>query len=194
MRLFVAVDISDETRAAIAAVRTALERAVSAAPRPPRITWVREASAHVTVRFIGEVDETTARAAAAALTPGLELAPFDVEWTTLAVFPPGRAGLRSPRAIWIGATAGVEALSALATVVNHRLAPIVSEGGERSFTAHLTVGRVKLPGKGVAWADVIDGARPPPTRSRVDRVTLYQSQLSSRGPTYTAIAAAELCG
>ena len=194
MRLFVAVDISDETRAAIAEVRTAIERVFSGAPRPPRITWVREASAHVTVRFIGEVDDATARAAAAALAPELELAPFDVEWTSLGIFPPGRAGLRSPRAIWIGASSGVEALNALATVVNHRLAPIIGEGSERSFTAHLTVGRVKLPGKGVAWAEAIDTVRPRPTRSRVDRVTLYQSQLSSRGPTYTAIAAAVLRG
>ena len=187
MRLFVAVGISDETRAAMRAARTAIEAAVTRAPVPPRLTWVQESTAHVTLRFIGEVDDDTAGETASALAEPLGLSPFEVEWTTLGVFPPGRAGLRSPRAIWMGASSGADALAHVAQVVNLRLTPVVGAGGDRPFRAHLTLARVKLPGKGVPWLEALEEARPAPTRSRIDRVTLYRSQLSSRGPTYTAI-------
>ena len=194
MRLFVAIDISESTRAVIPQVRAAIERSAGSAARPPRITWVREAIAHVTLRFVGEVDEAQAFATAAALSPPLELTPFDVEWRTLGVFPPGRSGLRAPRAIWIGASAGADALTDLAALVNQRIAPVVGHGADRPYSPHLTVGRVKDPGRGVAWADALAAAIPAPTRTRVDRVTLYQSQLSPRGPTYTAITVAALRG
>jgi 2'-5' RNA ligase len=194
MRLFVAVAISDETRAALRHVRLAVERAVAAAPVPPKITWVNESAAHVTVRFIGDVDEASAAAAAAALSPPIALAAFDVRWATVGVFPPGRAGRRCPRAIWIGAAAGAEQLADIAAAVNHRLQHSVGAGDERPYSPHLTVGRVRLPGKGVDWAEVIAAARPAPSISRVDRLTLYRSDLSSRGPTYTPICRVELSG
>jgi RNA 2',3'-cyclic 3'-phosphodiesterase len=190
VRLFVAADISDSTRQAMRRARAAIERAIAAARTPPRIAWVRDDVAHVTLRFIGEVSDDDAQRIAAALTPPLDVAPFEVEWSQVGVFPPGRGGLRQPRTIWLGASRGADALVALAAAVDDRLRPLVPSD-DRRHTPHLTVARVKMPGKGLAWADVLDAARPEPTTSTVTHVTLYRSQLSSRGPTYTAICTAD---
>jgi 2'-5' RNA ligase len=191
VRLFVAADISDATREAMRRARAAIEAEIAGARVPPRITWVRDAAAHVTLRFIGEVADDAAHTAATALTTPLGMSPFDVEWGTIGVFPPGRAGLRHPRTIWFGASRGAQALVALAAVVNDRLDAVLGPGDDRRETPHLTLGRVRLPGKGVAWPDVLEKAQPQPTDSHVDRVTLYCSELSPRGPTYTAICTAK---
>ena len=182
-----AAEISDDARAAMRAARAAIETAIARASVPPRITWVNDGAAHVTLRFIGEVPEDVAERAASALAAPLPMAPFEVEWTEIGLFPPGRSGLRSPRAVWLGASRGGDALIALAAAVDGRLAPVVGAGDDRAHTPHVTLGRVKRPGKGVPWADVLTAARPKPVASRVDHVTLFHSQLSSRGPTYTAV-------
>jgi 2'-5' RNA ligase len=192
VRLFVAADISDETRQAMRASRAAIQSAIASARVPPRITWVRDDAAHVTLRFIGEVADDVAQAAAAAFAAPLAMAPFDVEWRAIGVFPPGRAGLRNPRTMWFGASRGADALVALAAAVNDRLGAIVARGDDRSHVPHLTLGRVKQPGKGVSWPDVLESAQPRPTTSHIDRATLYRSQLAPRGPTYTAIGTLRL--
>lgn len=194
MRLFVAADISGDTRAAMRTARAAIDAALASAIVSPRITWVKDHAAHVTLRFIGEVQDDVAQRAAAALAAPLPLARFDVEWTEIGVFPPGRSGLRHPRALWLGASRGGDRLSALAAAVDERLRRVVGQGGDRAHTPHVTLGRVKVNGKGVSWADILTAARPAPTLSRIDHATLYRSELSSRGPTYTAVVRCELAG
>jgi 2'-5' RNA ligase len=181
MRLFVAADISDETRAQIRSVRDALEPLI-AGRRAPRITWVHESAAHVTVRFIGEVSDQQAAAIAAVLTPALVTVPFEVCWDRVGTFPGGR----SPRVIWLSATRGAESLAELAALVGTRLESVIAGGDTRPFKAHLTIGRVRDPGR-VAWAAALARVTIEPTITRVDHVTLYRSQLSPKGPTYTEL-------
>jgi 2'-5' RNA ligase len=180
MRLFVAVDISDETRAQVVRVRDAMVRALSSVRTPPRVTWVKPENAHVTLRFIGEAPESTVEALAQAVGRGFDVAPFAIGWATVGTFPGGR----SPRVIWLGAASGAADLTALADAVNHRLEPVLGPAESRPFAPHLTVGRVKDPGKGVDWPSLVGQVRAGHTVSPIDRVTLYQSRLSPRGPTY----------
>jgi 2'-5' RNA ligase len=202
VRLFVAADIDDHTRAQLPPVRDAIEAAVAHAGVPPRVTWVRAELAHVTLRFIGEVPDAVGDNAAAALGRGFEIPPFEIRWTHLGTFPPagrpaqdGHARRRPrnfPKVIWIGAASGQESLARLARLVNERLMPIVGAGDTRPFKAHLTIGRVRDPGRGVDWSDALAQARLEPTTTLVDHVTMYQSNLSPKGPTYTALCAASL--
>ena len=180
MRLFVAVDVSDDTRAQLANVREQLESTLARTRKPPRITWVKPENAHVTMRFIGEVAEDTAAAIRTALNGDFTCPEFEVRWSTAGAFPGGR----SPRVVWIGATAGAEELSQLAQAVNDRLTAVIGPGESRPFKAHLTVGRVKDPGAGVDWPQMLSAVRAGTTTSLVDHVTLYLSRTSPKGPTY----------
>jgi len=185
--LFVAAHLSPETRTALRAAQESLAHAVAAARVPPRITWANPDIAHVTLRFIGEVPEPLAALLGAALTDPFELPAFETVWSTIGVFPAGRAGARSPKTIWLGVTSGAADIEKLAHLVDLRVAPIVGSGEDRAFAAHLTLGRVRDPGRGVDWPAALAAAAPPSTASRIERVTLYRSQLSPRGPTYTAL-------
>jgi 2'-5' RNA ligase len=183
MRLFVAVDIDDDTRAQLTAARNAIQSVVDEASRPARVAWVKPEMAHVTVRFIGETPEHGLRAVQQALG-AVVVTPFDVTWQAVGTF----GGTRHPRVIWIEPTSGGDALELVADRVNAQLDPVIGPGDERAFKPHLTLGRVKEPGRGVDWPRALAAVRFTATVTRIDHVTLYQSRLSPRGPTYTALS------
>jgi 2'-5' RNA ligase len=182
VRLFVAIDVSDETRAQLRRVREQLAQRLTHVPRPPRVTWVADSAAHVTIRFIGEVPDSVAEQVRAAMAPRLAGPGYTIEFSGVGVFPKGSR----PRVVWIGANRGQDETAAVAAAVNQRLDPIVGAGESRPFRAHLTLARVKEPRPfdwGVALATIDSGH----TRSLVDHVTLYQSRTSPAGPTYTPL-------
>lgn len=183
MRLFVAVDVDDQTRAQLAISRNAIEEIVNAARVPPRVTWVNPDRAHVTVRFIGETAEQHLDAIQRALST-IAIEPFEVTWEAVGAF----GGMRNPRVIWIAPTTGLEAFGKLAGQVNALLDPLIGPGETRAFKPHLTLGRVRDSGRNIDWRRALEAVRFSPTVSRVDHITLYQSRLSPKGPTYTAIS------
>ncbi|MGH9176602.1 MAG: RNA 2',3'-cyclic phosphodiesterase [Vicinamibacterales bacterium] len=186
MRLFVAADLSDETRAQVRSVRDQLEPLLRGR-RAARVTWVRGQAAHVTLRFIGERSDQDAAAIASALMTGFAVASCDARWDRLGTFPAGRR----PRVVWIGATAGADALANLARLVAARLEPVIGPGETPPFNAHVTIGRVRDPGK-IAWPEALTRVTLEPTITYVDHVTLYRSHLSPKGSTYTELCRAPL--
>jgi RNA 2',3'-cyclic 3'-phosphodiesterase len=181
MRLFVAADISDDTRREFRRVREQLEPRLAAARVPPRLVWVADEAAHVTLRFIGQAaDDQVARIESALAIP-IEQAAFALSWRTLGTFPSGR----SPRVVWLGTSDEVAPSRGLAAIVNARLDPIVGAAEDRPYTPHVTLARVKDPGRGVEWSKALAGVAVEPTVSRVEHITLYESRVTSRGSTYT---------
>jgi 2'-5' RNA ligase len=65
--------------------------------------------------------------------------------------------------------------------------PLIPAGDERDYRPHLTLGRVKIPA-GFRPAVVLKGLEQAVFgRVRVEAVTLFESRLSSAGPTYVAL-------
>ena len=136
MRVFVAVDVGDAVRREAAWVITALTGKLDAATKPPKVTWVKPAAMHVTIKFIGEVDAARADALASLLEPPFQIRPFDVQWRGIGSFPNNK----QPRALWLGVTAGASALAAIEAEVSRRFAgsgAIEIEG--RPLLPHLTL-------------------------------------------------------
>jgi RNA 2',3'-cyclic 3'-phosphodiesterase len=183
VRLFLAVGIDDDTRRQLAAAQDVLRSMLRNARVPPRVAWVDPTIAHVTLRFIGESSDDTTALLQSALS-ALSFPPFEVTWGTVGVF----GGSRHPKVIWIGATSGVAALTSLAHEIDVRIDPVIGAPRSQPFSAHLTLCRVRERGKGAEWRHALDAMRLTPTVTRIERVTLYQSRLSSKGPTYTAVS------
>ena len=89
-RLFIAIDVGDAVRAEVTRVVAQLGGKLEAVKTPPKVTWVKPAALHVTLRFLGETDDVEAERVRAALTPAIALPPFDVEWRGLGAFPSPR--------------------------------------------------------------------------------------------------------
>ena len=186
-RLFVAVDVGDAVRAEAARVIQVISEKIEAVKTPPKITWVKPASLHVTLRFIGEVDEAEVPALCERLAPPIPVAPFDVEWRGLGAFPSDR----HPRALWLGVIAGGGQLGELEAEVTRRWLGTVDPEA-RPLLPHLTLGRIRMAGAGVDWPKVLRAVEVRGARSVVDRVTLYRSERSQRGPHYTGLVSAPL--
>ena len=185
MRLFVAIDLSAATRTLVREVQERLEAQLLMGRKAPRITWVKPEAAHVTLQFLGETSESQAERIIGALgSPRVVNEPFEVSWGALGTFPE----TRQPRVVWLGATSGAKDLIALARNVRERLAGAGGEPDGRPFRPHITIGRVRDVGTRVNWPDAMRRVLFAPSRSAVDHVTLFRSQLSPRGPTYTSVA------
>ena len=112
------------------------------------------------------------------------VAPFDITWEQVGTF----GAVHHPRVVWVAPARDDDAFRMLAKEVNARLDPVLGPDADRPLRPHVTLGRVRDPGRGTDWARVLAAVEWSPTVSRVSRVTLYQSQQSSRGPTYTALS------
>ena len=174
-----------------AEVRARLAETIEALRATARgVAWVAPTNLHLTVKFLGGVEESrleAVRAALAAATAGH--APFDVALQALGAFPtPTR-----PRVVWAGLAAGAAPLAALADEVDRALAAIGFPREERAFSAHVTLGRVREVRRDPALAAALARAASHPFGAfPVDRLSLMRSQLSPAGARYTELAALPL--
>jgi len=189
MRLFVAVDLPEPARRAVAAEQRRIATALGRAATPVR--WVRPEQMHLTLVFLGDVDEASVPALVGAISRDVGAPPFDIVLSGTGVFPARGA----PRAVWVGVGDG--ALAALQKDMAERVARMGIPLEARPFHPHLTLGRwraARLSDRVRALA----AARPEAVALvRVDHATLYQSHLSperGEGPACTALARANLTG
>ena len=94
--------------------------------------------------------------------------------------------------IWAGIGQGIENLRTVEQEMRARLDSLVHTTEERDYHPHLTLGRVKNPA-GLRPVALLEGLESTVFGVvRVAAVTLFESRLSSSGPTYTALGRAEL--
>lgn len=191
VRLFVAIDVGDAVRREAARVVATLTGKLEAVKKPPKVVWVKPQALHVTVKFLGEVAPDRVDELCTLLAPPMPIAPFDVTWRGIGTFPSNR----HPRALWLGVINGAAPLAQIEAEVSRRLAGSNAvELDDRALLPHLTIGRVKMAGEGVDWPKILKQAEVRHAVSRVERVTLYRSQLSQLGPQYTELVSAPLAG
>ena len=157
-------------------------------PHASDVAWVAPANLHVTLKFLGQVDEARVPALADALrarVAGHRV--FDAAVRGLGAFPsPTR-----PRVLWAGLEDDAGALAALAETIDACCAGLGFPRETRAFAAHVTLGRVREPRRQPALAEAL--ALPADFgRLRVEQVSLMRSQLSPRGARYSELAGAPL--
>ncbi|HEY3886686.1 MAG TPA: RNA 2',3'-cyclic phosphodiesterase [Vicinamibacterales bacterium] len=186
MRLFVAVELSQDARAAASDTAERLRRALG---RTIDARWIDAAQMHLTVRFIGEVEDARAQDLIGALSAPMHLPPFQLVLCRCGAFPMSGA----PRVIWIGLSDGRDSLARLHRALDLRLQPFGFASDDRPFRAHLTVARVKrVSGRPAAIREKLDGIPVPPAASRIDRAVIFRSHLSPDGARYDALASVPL--
>jgi 2'-5' RNA ligase len=180
VRLFVAVEIGDALAGKAAELSRELQhRAATAAPRA-KVTWIPADRMHLTVRFIGEVDERKGAALRETLQPALPVTPFDLTLCGAGTFPKGG----TPRVVWLGTTGGRDQLLLVEREISSRLTPLGLPPEDRAYNPHLTLARVREPA-GLRSSRLVEGlAERTVGTTHVDAITLFHSKLSPKGPTY----------
>lgn len=145
---------------------------------------------HVTVKFLGRIDEARVPDVIDALHTAVRgHPPFEIDVTGLGAFPSATRA----RVLWAGVAAGGDPLAALAASVDGALAGLGFPREERAFSAHVTLGRVREPRRAPALADALGAASARPFgRIAVREAVLMRSDLSPRGARYTPLASLPL--
>ena len=108
----------------------------------PDVRWVNAMGVHLTLAFLGELDdEQLASAEQAAETVAQRHHPFSYSLSHLGVF----GSQRAPRVIWMGIDEPTGALIAVHRALQQELIQHGFEVDSRPFSPHLTLARVKSP-------------------------------------------------
>jgi RNA 2',3'-cyclic 3'-phosphodiesterase len=178
VRVFVALDIPDAVRAAIAAF------VVQVRPACPGARWVRVAGAHVTLKFVGEVVPEKISSIRSALSAVAAPPSIAMSFHSVGFFPNDRR----PRVFWAGVESDA-ALSDLARGVDDSLAPLGFPKEGRAFTPHLTLARLDdSRGLEKLRAAIVAAGPHEFGHAVATEFHLYQSMLKSGGAEYTRLA------
>lgn len=166
-RLFVGFEVPEDVGEHIALLRGGLVGA----------RWIDVENYHVTLRFIGDIDERAADEIADALLQVRRRA-FPVEIAGLGAF-----GGRQPHSIY-AAIRPTPALMELQAELERMLQRLGHAPEGRKFTPHITIARTKgASGRAVAqWLDLRGGFRAGPFA--VERFVLFSSKASTGGGPY----------
>jgi len=185
VRLFVAAELPASHRASLA---DACESG-----RRGGVRWVPAENVHLTLKFLGEVEEKLVpkvEEALAAVAAAAE--PFALSLSDCGCFP----NTRAPRVLWVGLGEGAAAAGALAAAVDKALEPLGFAREKRPFKPHLTIGRVKEPRGAAATAarkiEQLDGFAAP--AEQLEAVALVKSTLTPEGSIYEEIGRWRLGG
>jgi 2'-5' RNA ligase len=192
MRLFVAVEVDDAVRRACRRAAAEADAAIRTAVRTCDLKWVAIDNLHITVKFIGHVDEALGARILASLAAPFPCAAFEARLGGLGVFPPGGAS----RVVWVGLARGEESLRRVHEEVEGRLGELGIPRDDRPLSGHLTLARVREPvrGSGRVIREALGRLSVKPVAWPVSHVTLFESRLSPKGATYTPLIRSELAG
>ena len=164
-RLFITIDLPDEHKARLAALRDET--------LPGR--WTPTAQYHLTLRFIGEVDE--ARAATIEQTLATVRADaFSLQGRGLGVFP----SMRKPRVLF-AAIDPAPALLGLQARIEDTLGTLSIDADPKAFHPHVTLARLRRPAPRAVRAFLHTYASSTLAPFEVTRFYLYESLLRPEG-------------
>jgi 2'-5' RNA ligase len=187
IRAFLAMEPSEDVLQAMSRLQEKLKREISG-----RMSWTKPQGQHLTLKFFGDIAmedvNNICTAVQNRVASGLSL---NLKIKKLGAFPDAS----KPRVLWCGITGDVEKLSVLQKQLDSDFAGIGFPGEDRSFRAHLTLGRIKDPSGLTGISEALtkyDGFTAGEFTSR--ELVLFQSKLTSQGAVYTKLAVFPLGG
>jgi 2'-5' RNA ligase len=185
VRTFIAVGLDRAVRDRVLALQEAL------AGTGAEVKWVEPENLHVTLLFLGEVDDRDLPPVCrvAAECAGRQ-APFALSVEGAGCF----GNPRRPRTLWVGLGQGTQELVALHDALEP---PLLALGcyrrEERQYTPHITLGRVQSnqPNDKLAAA-LAKHAGWRCGEQAVREVLVMSSELTPRGPVYTVMGRGKL--
>jgi 2'-5' RNA ligase len=183
LRSFIAIEIPPTIQDAISCQTESLKGNFPT----PSIRWVPSNNIHLTLKFLGETSPQNIDQLARSLEIEInQIEPFSIPFSETGIFP----NVRKPRIIWIGLSHSPK------LVIIHKLIESVTatfgfKREERSFSPHITLGRVNEIFPALNYKKLLEDIRSIDIsiieELEVKSVTIFKSDLKPKGPIYTAI-------
>lgn len=185
IRMFIAIELPSDIQQRIATV------VLDAASVGSRVKWVETNNLHLTLKFLGGVEETMLSDVQNALT---DVATQSQQFTMVMRGVGGFPNFKRPRVLWVGVDAP-QALLDLQSRIENAFQQLGFERERRAFHPHITIGRVKAP-QGISavvqrlskYENEMFG------ELHVQQITLMRSDLTPQGPIYTPLSHHQLSG
>jgi 2'-5' RNA ligase len=183
MRCFIAIDMDRETKDVLSGLIGELKG------QKADVRWVRGEGIHLTLRFLGEIDNRKIDAVKEAIERSVRgKSCFYMRLKGTGVFP----GFNKPRVLWVAVEESAQ-LRQLYENLQKELEKVGFEKEKREFHPHITLGRVKSTRD---IQNLLKKLRRYKEREfgkiYVDRVVLMQSILKPEGAEYREIFSAKL--
>jgi 2'-5' RNA ligase len=152
--------------------------------RLERISWVPDKNLHITLNFLGDTaEELLADIAQCIENITKRSTSFYLSLHSFGVF----RNLHDPRVIWIGCDPCPE-VEQIKKELDNTLAILGFEPENRTFSPHITLGRVKIIHQQNQLAQLITMHKDTFFQSqKVDKIILYESKPTATGATYLLI-------
>lgn len=156
-----------------------------------KINWVNPENIHITLKFFGETDEYLIPK----INTGLQSIAtrhksFKLQLKGTGVF----GSFYKPRVIWLG-IAENPALASLGQDILDEMDQIGFKKDRQNFVPHLTLGRIKFTDNKERFFDLVEKHKEEEVAlTTIREFQLFESQLSSSGPSYTKLGSFELNG
>lgn len=186
MRAFFCIELQDEIKAELNGITQPLKRGSEA-----RVSWVRPENLHITVKFLGQIAPERVeelRLAGEIACEGLEA--FALELDRVGAFP----NRERPRVIWVGSSSPPEQVFQLYRRLERELGPLGFPPEGKTYTSHITLGRVKERNRAKAarLGERLEKVEPFRFVVAASGLTLMESRLDPGGAIYTPIFQVEI--
>jgi len=180
MRIFIAVDLPDQVRERIAEIAANFDRS--------GVKLVKPELVHVTMKFLGEVEERVVKEICTALS-GVASQPFKAQIGGVGAFPkPSYI-----RVIWLGASGSFDLLHSEVD----RILGSFGFAPDDDFVAHATIARVKRVSRETRIELGVEVSKLAETmlgEFTVDSLSVKSSTLTPEGPIYKTVCEIPLKG
>lgn len=183
VRTFIAIGLPAEVRNSLARCQEMLGAAAARYAK-----WVNPEGIHLTLKFLGNVDDFKLPDLAEALRRSVSGLPsFRLSTGALGSFP----SPRNPRVVWVGLEGDLEALQTLHRAMEEALTPLGFPPEGRDFAPHLTLARLRETAthgdkaqlaRSLAEIQLERAAIMP-----VDEIIVMKSELARTGAIYTRL-------
>lgn len=178
MRTFIALELSEEVKKELSRIQEELKKADA------DIKWAKPDNIHLTLKFLGNVGDDKIEEIKKVLNGvSSQKRPFEINLSKPGAFP----NPNYPRVIWVGIEKNSLEVEKIAQAVEGDLEKLEFPAENRPFSAHLTLGRVKSATNRDKLKQLLLSVGVRPKSCSIDKITLFQSTLTPKGPIYTPL-------
>lgn len=176
MRTFVSVEVPEDIRAKVGLFSDSIKELFN-----NDVKWVLPKNLHFTIKFLGEISESALSAVQECVSNTASgFGPFSMNLSNVGFFP----SARNPRVIWIGTHEGADKLLELYQELENCLEHEGFDRDTRTFSPHLTIGRVRKYSKIAVPEELPDFE---PVMYDVKGIAVIRSSLTPKGPVYERV-------
>ncbi len=182
MRVFIAIPLTQNIKNDLSRIQIDLKTCGA------EIKWVPSENTHLTLKFLGEINEITLNKIIGAIEETMQNhEKFKIGLSDAGAFPDAI----HPKVIWIGVKEGKNKVENIVYALEKKIESLGIPREKRPFSCHITLGRTKSSRNSRELMERLDNLRDNLYKENLsftaEEITIFKSRLSPSGAFYEAL-------